>query len=164
VSESAVELTEITMRRTVLKSKIHRAIVTETNIHYEGSLSIDADLLDAADILPFEQIHVWDVTNGSRIITYAILGERGTGIIQVNGGGTHHIKKGDVVIIATFTDLKSRDAKKHKPRVILVDRENHIKAADDHDNDVDSAPETDPEPTVEVVAKPRRTAKRKPIV
>lgn len=158
----AVELTEITMRRTVLKSKIHRAIVTETNIHYEGSLSIDADLLDAADILPFEQIHVWDVTNGSRIITYAILGERGTGIIQVNGGGTHHIKKGDVVIIATFTDLKNRDAKKHKPRVILVDGENRVKDADDHDNDVDSAIETATESTVEPVAKPRRTAKRKP--
>ena len=150
------------MRRTVLKSKIHRAIVTETNIHYEGSLSIDADLLDAADILPFEQIHVWDVTNGSRIITYAILGERGTGIIQVNGGGTHHIKKGDVIIIATFTALKSRDAKKHKPRVIFVDRENHVKDADDHDNDVGSEPETAAEPVVKPVAKPRRTAKRKP--
>ncbi len=161
-STLAVELTEITMRRTVLKSKIHRAIVTETNIHYEGSLSIDADLLDAADILPFEQIHVWDVTNGSRIITYAILGERGTGIIQVNGGGTHHIKKGDVVIIATFTDLKSRDAKKHKPRVIFVDRENHVKEADDRDNDVDATEDLPAAPPVEPVAKPRRTRKRKP--
>lgn len=112
------------MRRTMLKSKIHRAVVTETNLDYEGSLSIDTDLLKAADILPNEQIHVWDVTSGNRIVTYALAGEPGSGVVQVNGGGAHLIKKGDIIIIATFTELKTKDAKKHKPTVIFVDEHN----------------------------------------
>lgn len=115
------------MRRTVLKSKIHRATVTETNRDYEGSLSIDADLLDAADILPNEQIHVWDVTNGQRIITYAIEGPRGSGVIQVNGGGAHLIHKGDIIIIATFTTLKTKAAQRHIPAVIFVDEQNKVR-------------------------------------
>jgi len=108
----------------MFKSKIHRATVTDTFLDYEGSLTIDPDLLDAADILPHEQIHVWDVSNGARLITYALPGERGSGTIQVNGGGAHLIKKGDLIIIATFTDLKTRDAKRHTPRVVLVDEQN----------------------------------------
>jgi aspartate 1-decarboxylase len=112
------------VRRTMLKSKIHRATVTSTDLHYEGSLSIDADLLDAADILPGEQIHVWDVTNGQRLITYALLGERGSGVIQVNGGGAHLVKPNDVIIIATFTELRTNEAKKYVPRVIFVDAQN----------------------------------------
>jgi aspartate 1-decarboxylase len=108
----------------MLKSKIHRATVTDTNVDYEGSLSIDADLLDAADILPNEQIHVWDVTNGQRLTTYALAGERGSGVMQVNGGGAHLVKKGDLVIIATFTELKTKDAKKYKPVVVFVDDQN----------------------------------------
>lgn len=115
------------MRRTVLKSKIHRATVTATEVDYEGSLTIDRDLLDAADILPFEQIHVWDVTNGARIITYALEGERGTGVVQVNGGGAHLIQKGDFVIIATFTTLRTRDMKKYKPTVVFADDVNRAK-------------------------------------
>ncbi|MGL4420640.1 MAG: aspartate 1-decarboxylase, partial [Gemmataceae bacterium] len=103
------------MRRTVLKSKLHRVTVTDTQLDYEGSLTIDEDLLDAADILPNEQIHVWDVTNGARIITYALLGERGSGIIRVNGGGAHLIKPQDVIIIATFTTLRTREARKYVP-------------------------------------------------
>ncbi len=114
------------MRRTMFKSKIHRATVTETNRDYEGSLTIDSNLLDAADILPYEQIHVWDVTNGARLITYALPGERGSGVIQVNGGGAHLMKKGDLIIIATFTELKTRDAKKYEPCVVLVDELNRL--------------------------------------
>jgi aspartate 1-decarboxylase len=113
------------MRRTVLKSKIHRATVTDTNLDYEGSLTIDADLLDEADILPNEQIHVWDVTNGNRIITYALAGPRGTGIVQVNGGGAHSIHKGDLIIIATFTTLREKQARRYEPHVLFVDERNH---------------------------------------
>ena len=112
------------MRRHVLKSKIHRATVTAADVDYEGSLTLDADLLEAADILPYEQIHIWDVTNGNRIITYAIVGERGSGIVQVNGGGAHKVKPGDIVIIATFTMTTTKRAKKHKPVVVYADAKN----------------------------------------
>ncbi len=117
------------MRRVMLKSKIHRATVTATALHYEGSLSIDHDLLDAADIVPFEQIQVWDVTNGTRLTTYALAGERGTGTIQVNGAGAHLIQPGDLVIIATFTTLSDKAAKRHEPKVIFVDAQNRLPAA-----------------------------------
>ena len=116
------------MRRTMLKSKIHRATVTSTDLHYEGSLTIDADLLDAADILPNEQIHVWDVTNGTRLVTYALPGERGTGVVQVNGAGAHLIQTGNVVIIATFTELRTKDARKYEPEVVFVDGQNRPRA------------------------------------
>jgi aspartate 1-decarboxylase len=116
------------MRRTVLKSKIHRATVTAAELDYEGSLSIDRDLLDAADILPFEQIHVWDVTNGARIVTYALEGERGTGTIQVNGGGAHLIKPGDIIIIATFTTMTDKRAGRYKPVTVFPDARNRIPA------------------------------------
>jgi aspartate 1-decarboxylase len=109
------------MRRTMMKSKIHRATVTETNLDYEGSLTIDEDLLDAADILPNEQIHVWDVTNGTRLVTYALAGRRGSGTVCVNGAGAHLIKPGDVIIIATYTELKNREARRHEPLVVFVE-------------------------------------------
>lgn len=112
------------MKRTILKSKIHRATVTAANLDYEGSLLVDSDLLAAADILPHELIHVWDVTNGARLITYAIPGEPGSGVVQVNGGGAHHVKPGDIVIIATFTEMKTKDAKKHVPLVVFADEQN----------------------------------------
>ena len=115
------------MKRVMMKSKIHRATVTETNLDYEGSLTVDEDLLDAADILPNEQIHVWDVTNGARLITYALVGQRGTGIVCVNGAGAHLIKPGDVVIIATYAEMKNRDAKRHTPLVVFVDDKNREK-------------------------------------
>lgn len=115
------------MRRTILKSKIHRATVTSTDLHYEGSLTIDADLMEAADILENEQIHVWDVTNGTRLITYALQGERGSGVIQVNGAGAHLIKTGDVIIIATFTTLKTRAARRWRPTVVLIGEGNKAK-------------------------------------
>jgi aspartate 1-decarboxylase len=112
------------MQRVMMKSKIHRATVTATDLHYEGSLTIDADLLDAADILPNEQIHVWDVTNGTRLVTYALSGERGSGEVQVNGAGAHLIKPGDVVIIATYATLDDREARRHEPVVVFVDAKN----------------------------------------
>lgn len=118
------------MRRTMMKSKLHRATVTATDLDYEGSLTIDRDLLDAADILPFEQVHVWDVTNGARLITYALEGDRGSGVIQVNGAGAHLIRPGDVVIVATFTHLKGAAARGHEPLVVFVDGRNRVKAPD----------------------------------
>ena len=121
---------ETTMRRTILKSKIHRATVTDANLHYEGSLTIDQDLLDAADILQNEQIHVWDVTSGTRLTTYALSGERGSGVICVNGAGAHLIGKGNIVIIATFTTMKTAQAKRYKPGVVFVTPQNGIREPD----------------------------------
>lgn len=115
------------MRRFVFKSKIHRATVTDTNVDYEGSLTVDPVLLEAADILPYEQIHVWDVTNGARLVTYALPGVSGSGTVQVNGGGAHHVKKGDFVIIATFTTMPSKRARKYRPKVVFVDASNRIR-------------------------------------
>ena len=117
------------MRRTVLKSKLHRATVTGTDLDYEGSLTVDADLLDAADIRPFEQVHVWDVTNGTRLVTYALVGDRGTGIVRVNGAGAHLIKPGDIVIIATFTTLRDRQLRQFEPVVVFLNEQNRIKPA-----------------------------------
>ncbi|HKB02539.1 MAG TPA: aspartate 1-decarboxylase [Gemmataceae bacterium] len=118
------------MQRLMFKSKIHRATVTAANLNYEGSLTIDPDLLDAADILPYEQIHVWDVSNGSRLVTYALPGARGSGEVCVNGAGAHLIKPGDLVIVATYTMMTGRKARKYEPTVVLVDRANKIREAD----------------------------------
>jgi aspartate 1-decarboxylase len=119
------------MNRVMMKSKIHRATVTAADLHYEGSLTVDADLLDAADILPHEQIHVWDVTNGTRLVTYALPGERGRGEVQVNGAGAHLIKPGDLVIIATYAVLEDQEARGHEPLVVLVDAKNRVKVQRD---------------------------------
>jgi aspartate 1-decarboxylase len=114
------------MRRTLMKSKIHRATVTEVNLDYEGSLTIDEDLLEAADILPNEQVHVWDVTNGVRLVTYALVGKRGSGEMCVNGAGAHLIKPGDLIIVATFAEMKEKDARRYKPLVVFVDAKNRL--------------------------------------
>ncbi len=119
------------MQRLMFKSKIHRATVTSTNVDYEGSLTVDEDLLDAADILPHEQIHVWDVSNGARLVTYALPGVRGSGEVCVNGAGAHLIKTGDLVIVATYAAMNSRKARKHAPTIVLVDPENKIREADE---------------------------------
>ncbi len=115
------------MRRFMMKSKLHRATVTETNVDYEGSVTIDADLLEAADILPHEQVHVWDVTNGARLVTYALPGPRGSGVVCINGAGAHLIKTGDVLIIATYAEFEDTEARVHLPRVVFVDRGNVVK-------------------------------------
>lgn len=115
------------MLRSMLKSKIHRATVTEANVEYEGSLTVDASLLEAADILQYEEIDVWNVTRGTRIRTYAIAGEPGSGVICANGGAAHHAKPGDVVIIASFTPLEDAAARVYRPRVVHVDANNRLR-------------------------------------
>jgi len=116
------------MLRSMLKSKIHRATVTEANVDYEGSLTVDASLLEAADILPYEEIDVWNVTRGTRIRTYAISGPPNSGVICANGGAAHHARPGDIVIIAAFTPLADPAARSHRPRVVYVNEKNQIKA------------------------------------
>jgi len=118
------------MRRTFFKSKIHRATVTHADLHYEGSVTIDEDLLDAAGIWEYEAVHVWNITRGSRIQTYAIKGERGSGIICINGAAAHLNKPGDLVILATFAELEEAEVRGFKPTVVLVDARNRIVAKD----------------------------------
>ena len=118
------------MRRTFFKSKIHRATVTQADLDYEGSVSIDEDLLEAAGIWEFEAVHIWNITRGTRLQTYAIKGERGSGTICINGAAAHLMKPGDLVIIATFAELEESEARVHKPLVVLVDRQNKIVARD----------------------------------
>ena len=120
--------------RTVLKSKIHRATVTDANIGYEGSISVDPDLLEAADILPYEKVWVLDVDNGSRLTTYAIEGERGSGDMCVNGAAARLVHKGDTVIVLTYETVEDEKARKARPRLVYVDRMNriaHTKNVDD---------------------------------
>ncbi|HKY40583.1 MAG TPA: aspartate 1-decarboxylase [Polyangiaceae bacterium] len=112
------------MRLNVFKSKIHRATVTHADLEYEGSVTIDSDLLDAAEILPYEAIHVWNVTRGSRLMTYALPGPRGSGAICVNGAAAHLNAPGDKVILATFADMTRTEARRHRPIVVRVDDQN----------------------------------------
>lgn len=114
------------MFRTVLKSKIHRATVTDADLHYEGSISIDVDLLKASDILRHEHVHIWDVTNGNRFETYALPAPKGSGSICINGAAAHLAKKGDIIIITSFATLDEKKLKKHEPKVVLVDSKNRI--------------------------------------
>ncbi len=113
--------------RFMLKSKIHRATVTQADVDYEGSLTLDANLLKAADILPFEEVHVWNVTRGSRLRTYAIEGEAGSGVVCINGAAARLTHPGDIVIVATFTQMDDAAARSHRPSVIFVDAQNRIK-------------------------------------
>ena len=115
------------MQRTLLKSKIHRATVTDANLQYEGSITIDEDLMRAADLLEFEQVQVYDVTNGHRLTTYVIRGEAGSGTICLNGAAAHLISVGDLVIIASYAALTPEEISGHRPRVILVDEQNRVR-------------------------------------
>lgn len=112
------------MKRTMLGGKIHRAVVTEANVDYEGSVSVDEDLLVAANILPGEVVHIWDVTNAARLTTYAIAAPRGSGAICVNGAAAHLISAGDLVIIASFVELDDAEARTWAPRAVFVDADN----------------------------------------
>lgn len=116
------------MRRTFLKSKIHRATVTHADLEYEGSVTIDEDLLEAAGIWEHEAVHVWNITRGTRLQTYAIRGARGSGVICINGAAAHLNKPGDLVILASFAELEESEARTFKPTVILVDSQNRIVA------------------------------------
>ena len=112
------------MYRTMFKSKIHRATVTQADLHYVGSITIDADLMDAADLLPGEQVAVVDVTNGARLETYVIEGERGSGVIGINGAAAHLVKQGDMVIVISYASMSDAEAKAYVPAVVLVDEAN----------------------------------------
>jgi len=115
------------MQRSMFKSKIHRATVTEANLEYEGSITIDQDLMEAADMLPNEEIHVWNIDNGARLSTYILPGPRGTGTVCINGAAAHLVKPGHKVILATFAQMDAEEARNPKPTVILVDQDNAIK-------------------------------------
>jgi aspartate 1-decarboxylase len=115
---------ELPMHRFVLKSKIHRATVTEADLNYEGSVTIDADSMRAADIVEYEQVHIYDVTNGNRIITYAMVGPAGSGMICINGAAAHKVHPGDLVILATYATLAEPEHKDHRPRILHVDARN----------------------------------------
>jgi aspartate 1-decarboxylase len=115
------------MRRRMFASKIHRATVTGADVDYEGSVTIDQDLLDASGILQWEEVHIWDVTNGARLSTYAISGPRGSGAICINGAAAHLVSPGDIVILATFVELEDAEARAHEPTVVFVDAGNRVK-------------------------------------
>src|SRR5256714_1085090 len=114
------------MFRTMLKSKIHRATVTQADLHYVGSLTVDRDLMDAADLLVGEKIAVVDVTNGARLETYVIEGERGSGVIGVNGAAAHLVHPGDLIIIIGYGLMSDLEARTHIPQVVHVDADNRI--------------------------------------
>lgn len=115
------------MKRNILKSKIQRAVVTETHIDYDGSLTVDERLLHAADILPFEQVHVYNVTNGERFVTYIIKGEKDSGVIGVNGAAVHKASIGDLLIIASYTLMEDEEISYFCPRIVLVDEKNRLR-------------------------------------
>ena len=112
------------MQRFMLKSKIHRATLTGTDMHYEGSITVDQTLLDAADILPGEQVHVLNLNNGARLVTYAITAPRGSGTMLLNGPAARLGMPGDTVTILTYCELDDEQARSLKPKVILVDEKN----------------------------------------
>ena len=114
------------MMRTMLKSKIHRATVTQADLHYVGSVTIDEDLLDAADLIPGEQVAIVDVTNGARLETYVIPGERSSGVIGINGAAAHLVHPGDLVILISYGLMDETEAKSHIPRVVHVDAANRV--------------------------------------
>jgi aspartate 1-decarboxylase len=115
------------MMRTMMKSKIHRATVTEANLEYEGSITIDPDLLEAADLLPYERVDVLDVTNGARLQTYVIEGERGTGEICVNGAAAHLVKPHDIVIICSYVTLDDAECRGYEGIRVFVDHRNRVR-------------------------------------
>ncbi|WP_309065894.1 aspartate 1-decarboxylase [Microbacterium sp.] len=119
------------MRRTMLKSKIHRATITGSDLNYVGSITIDPDLLEAADILPHEQVHVVDVDNGARFVTYTLEGERGSGVIQVNGAAARLVHTGDTVIVISYAEYSREELSEYEPVVVHVDRSNRIIRVDD---------------------------------
>jgi aspartate 1-decarboxylase len=115
------------MQRFVLKSKIHRATVTDADLHYEGSISIDEKLMEEANMLPYEKVDIYNVNNGERFSTYIITGKRDSGIICLNGAAARRVAKGDLIIIATFVMVDDEEAKEWKPKCVFVDAKNKIK-------------------------------------
>lgn len=114
------------MRRTLLKSKIHRATVTQADLHYHGSVTIDAELMQAADIVPHERVEIYNITNGERLATYAIEGPAGSGVICINGAAAHLVSAGDLVIITSYAEYTEEEAREHQPTVLLVNEQNQV--------------------------------------
>jgi len=114
------------MLRTMMKSKIHRATVTQADLHYVGSVTVDEDLLDAADLLAGELVHIVDVTNGARLETYTIAGERGSGVIGINGAAAHLVHPGDIVILIAYGQMETAEARGYEPHVVFVDADNKV--------------------------------------
>jgi aspartate 1-decarboxylase len=110
----------------MLRAKIHRATITHADLHYEGSVTIDEDLMDAADMLEFEAVHVWNITRGTRLQTYVLRGERGSGVICINGAAAHLNKPQDLVILACFAEVEEARARTVVPKVVIVDGKNRI--------------------------------------
>lgn len=117
------------MERRMMKSKIHRAMVTESNLDYEGSITIDSRLMEKANILPYEQVDIYNVTSGDRFSTYAIKGEKDSGVICINGAAAHKARKGDIVIIVTYANFAENELQNFKPSKVYVDNKNKIKDA-----------------------------------
>ena len=115
------------MKRTLLKSKIHRATVTDADLDYEGSVSIDPILAEAADFVPFERVEIYNVTNGERFATYYIEGEPGSGDVTINGAAAHKAKRGDIVILCSYAEYREAEAGIHRPKLIYVDSSNRIR-------------------------------------
>ena len=115
------------MRRRMFLSKIHRAVVTHADLNYEGSCTIDVDLMEAADILPNQELHIWNITQGTRLVTYALPGPSGSGVICINGAAAHLNRPGDLVILATFGEMDSEEARAFEPKIVMVDQHNRIK-------------------------------------
>ena len=120
------------MTRTMLKSKIHRATITDSDLHYVGSITIDPDLLEASDILEHEQVHVVDVDNGARFETYTIAGERGSGEMKVNGAAARLVHDGDTIIVISYAAYTREEMEHYEPRVVHVDDRNDIAEVDSH--------------------------------
>lgn len=118
------------MLRTMLKSKVHRATVTQADLHYVGSVTVDAALMEAADLLPGEQVAIVDITNGARLETYVIPGERGSGVIGINGAAAHLVHPGDLVILISYAQMDDARARTYVPRIVHVDAANRIVAVD----------------------------------
>ena len=118
------------MRRTLLKSKLHRATVTDANLHYQGSVTLDPLLMAAADLLPWERVEIYNVTNGERFATYAIPGRPGGGEVVINGAAAHKAGAGDLVIVATYAEYEDAEARRHRPALVFVDEENRILAVE----------------------------------
>lgn len=123
------------MQRTMCKSKIHRATVTDANLNYVGSITIDEDLMDAADLLPYEQVQIVNNNNGARFETYTIKGKRGTGTICLNGAAARLVQPGDIIIIISYVQVAKNDARNFKPRILLVNEKNQITAIKDSEGD-----------------------------
>ncbi len=114
------------MHLSLFKTKIHRATVTHSELNYEGSIAIDETLLQASGIREFEQVHVWDVTNGARFTTYALRADAGSGVVSLNGGAARHVQVGDLVIIAAFASMSKAEAEAFQPMLVYVDGHNRI--------------------------------------